>query len=646
MQKIFQPGLIGSVRTKNRAVMTPMGLFLAEVDGRPGERTYAYYEERAKGGIGMIIVEAAGVDDINCCIDAHMLSIAKDDFIQDYEQLVERIHKYDVPVLLQINSYGANSPAVPPAGLWGISEVPSAPGRPAPHMMTRDEIKIMEQRYIDAAVRAKKAGFDGVVVHAAHSYLLLQSITPYYNNRTDEYGGSTENRCRMASEIISGIKAKLGKNFAVTVRFPGDQFTPDIPGTYGLDEGIRIAKEFEKAGADALDISNGNTFNPSANCEPFSYRQGWKKHVAKAIKEAVSIPVIATNTVKDMEYADSLLEEGVSDFVGTGRATICDPFFIKKAKDGDILGTRKCIGCLFCRERLYDKMPIYCAVNPRIGQEYRYPAEYPMDGNGRSVAVIGGGPAGMEAAVVMANRGFDVTLFEKNDELGGSMNLADKAQFKERITRFTETMVEELRRLGVKLVLGHEATPEEVKAINPIGIICACGAEPIVPNMPGVKAANVTTSHDVISGKVKVSGRVAVIGSGMTGLECAEKLAHDGCSISIIEMQDHVGPGMYGIIVDDTMSRILPGNPDIYLNHALKAVTENGVLVHDIINDQDKEICADYVVLSLGVRPRRDMLDKYSEICENIIAVGDNVQGGRIPQAVRFAYTRAMDFLR
>lgn len=644
MKKLFEPGMIGNVRTKNRAIMSSMGMFLAEADGRPGERTIRYYEERCKGGIGMINLEATGVDDINCCIEPHMLNLAHDGFVQDFERLVDTIHKYDVPVFVQLYSTGAMSRQVP-AGVWAISDVPITPGGESYHVMTKDEIKIVEQRFIDAACRAKKAGFDGVELHAAHSYMLLQFLTPYYNTRTDEYGGSVENRCRIFGEIIQGIRAKLGPNFPINVRFPGDQFTPDIPGTYGLDEGIAIARELERLGATALNISNGNTFNPSANCEPFSYQSGWKKHVAKAIKQAVSIPVIATNTVKDAEFAEQMLEEGVSDFVALGRSTICDPYFMKKAAKGDTLGTRKCIGCLFCRERLAAKMPIFCAVNPRMAQEYLYPREYPQDGNGRSIAVIGGGPAGMESAIVMASRGFSVTLFDKNNELGGSMNLADKAQHKEKITRFTQTLIEELRRLNVRTVLGHEATYEEVKALEPVGIVMACGAEPVIPPMPGIDRPNVTTSHDVISGKTSVSGTVAVIGSGMTGLECAEKLADEGCKLAMIEMQSFVGPGMFKIIVDDTMSRILPAKPDIYLSHALKEVTDRGVLVKDLATGEDKEIEADYVVLSLGVRPRKHLLDTFGGITENIIAVGDNVQGGRIPHAIRFAYNRCMDFL-
>ncbi len=644
MKKLFEPGMIGNVRTKNRAIMSSMGMYLAEADGRPGERTIRYYEERAKGGIGMINVEATGVDDINCCIQPHMLNLAHDGYIQAFERLVDTIHKYDVPVFVQLYSTGCLS-AQTPAGVWAISDVPFKPGMPSFHVMTTEEIKIVEQRFVDAAVRAAKAGFDGVELHAAHSYLLLQMLTPYYNTRTDEYGGSVENRCRIFAEIIAGIREKLGKNFPVNVRFPGDQFTPDIPGTYGLEEGIAIAKELERAGATALNISNGNSFNPSANCEPFSYRFGWKKHVAKAIKDAVSIPVLATNTIKSAEDAEQMLEEGVSDFVVLGRSQICDPEFMNKAKKGDTLGTRKCIGCLFCRERLAAAMPIYCAVNPRMAQEYLYPAKPAQDGNGRKVVVIGGGPAGMESAIVMAQRGFAVTLFEKEQQLGGSMNLADKAQFKERITAFTATLVEEIRRLNITVITGHEPTRAEVEALQPDGMILACGAAPIVPPMPGVDRPNVTTSHDVISGRTHVSGKVAVIGSGMTGLECAEKLADEGCELAIVEMQSFVGPGMFPIIVDDTMSRITPANPDIYLRHAMKAVTDKGVLVTDLSTGEDKEIPADYVVLSLGVRPRKQLLDTFGGITEHLLTVGDNVKSGRIPQAIRFSYNRVIDFM-
>lgn len=646
MKKLFEPGKIGNLKIKNRTVMSPMQPMYGELDGSAGPRTIAYYEERARGGVGMIIVEATNVDSINNTPWDYQLCLDKDRYISSFQRLTEAVHKYDCKIFVQLHSYGAKS-AMTPNGLpWGASEIPVAPGGVSAHKMTTDEIKIVEQRFVDAAVRASKAGFDGVELAGAHGYLLAQFLSPYYNNRDDEYGGCAENRCRIYTEIIQGIHAALGRGFPVSVRFPGDEFTPDIPGTLTVDDCQEIAKIFEAAGADVLNVSYGNNFNANANCEPYSYVSGWKKHVPKRVKEAVSIPVISTNTIKDPNFAEQMLEEEVSDFVALGRTLIADPFFVKKAKAGDVVGIRKCIGCMFCREQLYAKQPIKCALNPRVGFEFVYPKEFEQDGNGRSVAVIGGGPAGMEAAFVLANRGFKVTLFERENTLGGSMNLADKGEHKEKITRLTETMSEELRRLGVSLRLGEEPTVDSVKALEPAGVVMACGAEPIIPPIEGVEHDFVVTVHDVISGKKSVSGDVVIIGSGMTGLECAEKLCLDGCRVSLVEMQSSVGPGMFSIIVDDLMGRIAPCSPAVYTSCALTGISEAGAIVKDLKSNTIRELKADYVVLSLGVRPKAKLAEEFEAAFDNIICVGDNVKSGRIPHAMKDAYIKSLVFLK
>ena len=643
--KLFTPGKIGSLRIKNRAVMPPMQVLYGENDGHPGPRTIAYYEERAKGGVGLIIIEATAVDDINNTLWDHQLSLTANRYRTDWMLLTEAIHAHDCRVFIQLHHYGAKSAPTPSGAPWAPSDIPALPGGKPGHPMTVEEIKIEQQRFIDAAVRAKQSGFDGVELAGTHGYLLHQFLSPYYNNRTDAYGGSAENRCRFYTEMIEGIHAACGKDFPVSVRFPGDEFTPEIPGTLTLADGVEIAKILESAGADCLNVSNGNNFNANANCEPYSYISGWKKHVAKAVHDAVSIPVLATNTIKSPEFAEQMLEEEVSDFVCLGRALIADPMFMKKAAAGDSLGIRKCLGCMFCREQLYAQMPIRCALNPRTGFEFAESSRLPQDGKGRSVAVIGAGPAGMEAAIVLRARGFAVTLYEKDGQLAGSMNLADKAFHKEKIRYAAETMAEELRRLGVLVISGHAPTVEEIKAIHPAGVVVACGARPIIPDVPGVDLPNVVTSHDVISGRKAVSGRVAVIGAGMTGLECAESLCMAGHEVSIVEMLPNVGAGMFSVIVADMMSRINSYHPAVYTGHQLKAIREDGLTAVNLSTGEEVFLPADTVVLSLGVRPDTETAEVFRAAFDQVIVVGDNEKSGRIPHAIRDGYSKARVFL-
>ena len=291
-------------------------------------------------------------------------------------------------------------------------------------------------------------------------------------------------------------------------------------------------------------------------------------------------------------------------------------------------------------------MPVKRAVNPRVGYESVYPLVPEQDGAGRVVVVIGGGPAGMQSAVTLAKRGFDVTLFEKEDTLGGTMNLADKGPHKEKITRFVETMKAEVERAGVKVLLGKAPSIDEVKALAPEGVVMAAGAAPIVPRIPGVDKPHVCTAYDVISGDVKVSGKVALIGSGITGLECAEMMLNEGCQVAMVEMLDAVGTGMFSVIINDIMSRIKPKDPTMYLHTMLTEIGDGYVMVKDVKTGEEKRIEADHVVLSLGVAPRADVLAEYRSAFKNVICVGDNAQRGRIPHATKEGYIKSLVFLK
>ena len=418
-KKLFEPGRIGGLTIRNRAVMSPMGTDLADIRGNATPRLIAYYTERAKGGIGLIINEYTGVDDVDSIPTQHNLRMAQDYNVQEAEELTRSVHAYGAKIFAQLHHGGATSKSAF-TGRQNLSPsgVPMAPGGEVPREMTLEDIKRVQEKFIAAAIRCKKAGYDGVELHGAHSYLIAQFFSKYYNRRTDAYGGSLENRCRFIDEIIAGIRAKLGR-YPISVRICGDEMT-DEPGFLTLEDGLEIGRHLEVQGIDCINISNGSSWNGNANCEPFSYTPGWKKHVAKAFKEALSIPVIATNTIKDPDFAESLLEEGVSDFVALGRSQFADPEFMNKAKAGRPESIRKCIGCMYCRERLLgNAMPVECSLNPRLGREYRYRwQDLQKNGNSRPVVVVGGGPGGLECAEMILEQGHSLAMVEMNPTVG------------------------------------------------------------------------------------------------------------------------------------------------------------------------------------------------------------------------------------
>lgn len=662
-KKLFTPGRIGSMTIKNRGIMMPMATDMADKDGLPTQRQIRYYQERAKGGLGMIIHEYTGVDDIDSIPSIHNLRIARDYHISALEELTDAVHLYGCRIVAQIHHGGATSnPAFTGRDNLAPSAVPIADGRPVPREMSLEDIRRVQGKFIDAAVRCKKAGYDGVELHGAHGYLIAQFFSKYYNRRTDEYGGSVENRCRFIAEIIEGIRSRLGPAFPVLVRMCGDEMTP-TEGFLTLEDGIEIAKYLETLGIDAINISNGSARNGDANCEPFSYQPGWKKHVAKAYREALHIPVIATNTIKDPDFAEQLLQEGVCDFVGLGRSQLADPQFMKKAKAGQADQIRRCIGCLYCRERvLGSSLPIRCSVNARTAREIEFPYLH-KTGGGKIVAVIGGGPAGMEAARVLALRGFHPVLFEKNHELGGTLNIADKPLLKDKITALTASMKAELAALDVEVRTDAEATPELVAQLDPAGVILACGAQPVIPDIPGMKAGLdsgfIVTAEDVVCGNTQLTsakageaaGDICIIGSGLTGLETAEMLLAKGFHVSIAEMLPEIGPGIFGAIRNDELSRILPHDPDLYPGHQVLSVecgsTASGsVTAKDLTTGETVTIPADTVVLAVGIRPRTEMIEQFQNAFDNVITVGDALKGGRIATAIRQGFEAAYVFGR
>lgn len=630
-------GMIGRLTMPNRVVMPAMGVNLAAPDGGVTDDVIAFYEARARGGTGLIITEVTRIAGGAGISDPCQLAAYRPSDIASLQRLVDAVHKYDTRIFIQLQHPGREaSPII--AGEQPVAPSPvanPAPGHAVPRELSKEECAVLAQRFVSGACIAQAAGADGVELHGAHGYLINEFLSPAMNFRTDEYGGSFENRMRFVREILAGIRAACGA-FPVSVRINAEEA---LPGGIDLVLAARIAAALEQAGADAINVSCY-----TAGCiEPGTYDEGCKKHMAAAVRRAVKVPVISVSNIKRPDVAEALLREGVCDFVGVGRAQLADPDWCEKAFSGRSDEIRKCIGCLGCFGEIAKARRVKCAVNPVTGREREY-ANPALNGNGRVVAVVGGGPAGIEAALTLKARGFAPVVFEEGVRLGGTLNTADRGYGKDKITRYVDSLIAQIERAGVEVRLGQRVTPEAVQAINPCGVFIACGAEPVIPPIPGVEQARVFTAEDVLLGRVRPAGAVAVIGSGMTGLETAEMLAMDGCALTLVEMLGALGPGMYPSVVEDVMSRITPHEPRVLTGHRLASVTPDGVELTRLSDGGTVFVKADHVVLAIGVRPRRQVADAFRAAFPNAQVVGDGRKGGRILEATQDAHGRAFAF--
>lgn len=644
-KKLFKSGYIGSCRIKNRVVMPAMTTIFAGQDNLPTEEMMLFYEERAKGGVGLIITECFGVEPkhgilVPCELRANPIGTIA------YERMLARVHKHGAKMFAQINHGGVNlDPAFNNGFIVGPSDVPGLSGI-VPHPLTIEEIEEIKKGFITTAFLCKLAGFDGVELHAAHGYLLSSFLSGYFNRRQDAYGGSLENRARFLIEILTGVKAACGKDFPVSVRLNASEYDDMHEGSFKLPEAVEVAKMLEANGADAINVSCSNYFTNETACEPYSYEQGWRRNDAAAIRKAVNIPVIGTNTIKDPEFAEQLLEEGVSDFVAVGRAQIADPEWCRKAKEGRSKEIRRCLSCCYCLESEGIVAHARCSVNPRVGKGTAFQDPPRKDGAGRPVVVIGGGPAGMEASIILGQRGFDVTLFDKGDSLGGSMNLADKTMpYKDKLTKLNRVLINEVERAGVHVRLNTEATVDMVKELKPAAVFLAGGAAPMVPQIPGIDSAKAVHVNDYISGKREVTGKVVLVGGGLTGLEAAEMLTNSGkvTELTIADMLPEIGMGVFNVMMRDIEHHL--DNPTKLPGHMLSAITEKGAVFTRTADNSTVEVEADYVVLALGLRRREDVIRAFDENFDQVITIGENRRApGRIAEAVSDGFEAAYCF--
>ena len=642
--RLFSPVRIGGVEIKNRVAMTPMGVNLAAAGGGVNDDIIAFYEARARGGIGLIISEICRVMDGAGAGEPCQLAARNGGDLQGLERLIDTVHNYGTRMFVQLHHPGRQG-SVFCGGEQPVSAsaVESPVNGEAPRALTIPEIEKIEQAFVTGARIAQMAGADGVELHGAHGYLINSFLSPYLNRRDDRYGGGFENRMRFLLEIVAGIRAACGRVLPLGVRLSAEEFLEDKGND--LATTCRIAAELEKAGVDFLDISCTIPDSPriTACIEPGTFEQGWKKYMAAEIRKHVKIPVIAVANIKEPDVAEAILEEGCCDLVGVARAHLADPAWCNKAKAGKAETIRKCIGCLVCFDEIEHGRHVKCSVNPTTGREreFAHPAH---DGAGRTVAAIGGGPAGFTAAMVLQERGFHAVLFDPSPRLGGTLNVADKGIGKEKITRLVDSMIAQAAESGVELRLGEEATIEKVRALSPCGVFVACGARPFIPPVPGIDGKNVFVAEDVLLGRAAVRGDCVIVGSGMTGLETAEVVLKAGHKVTVVDMLPEIGAGANMVVILDLRQRMAPFNPTYLPGHRLSRISAASVELECMASGLPVSVPADTVILALGVRPQTEVVDRFKAAFPDARVVGDAVRGGRIVDATQCAYGQAFVF--
>lgn len=643
--KLFSAGQVGSLRLKNRIIMPAMGTFLTSDTEAVTPKLIDHYVARAKGGVGLIIVEGCAVVDSRLGGLWHLIRLDNDKYIAGHYELVETVHLSGARIVLQLLHPGRLASLEATEGRQPVAPSPIMvqtpelifPGMVPPREISPDEIGELVEDFASAAARARRAGYDGVECHGAHGYLIHEFLSPVTNKRADNYGGSIENRVRFPIEIVRRIRGKCGKNFPVLFRMTAED-TAD--GGYTLEDAKVMAKYLEDAGVDALDITMGGIEDKdgiSRNVDPTSYPQGWRIPYVAAIKEEVQIPTIAVGVIREPEFAESVLAEGKADFIAIGRGLLADPEWAKKAYEGRPEDIRKCISCNHCGLSFIQKTPIRCTVNAATGREKEF-AEITQAAVPKEVMIVGSGPAGMEAARIACLRGHRVSLYEKGKGLGdGQLSLCSKPPHKEKMNWVGEFLATQVQKLNVEVHLESEVTAETVRAVKPDVLIVATGATLLIPEIPGINKKHVVTAHDVLYGKVSIEGKqVAVLGGFSMGCETAEFLAERDNKVMIISRSPARALARGANLSNrvDLIVRISKNENITVLNdHNVKEISDEGIVVMDK-RWQERFLKADRVILARGVKPVNDLAEQLKDEIKEVYTIGDAAEPRDIAAAI------------
>jgi 2,4-dienoyl-CoA reductase (NADPH2) len=640
-KKLFEPCKVGRVELKNRIIMPPMSTNYAE-DGWVTERMRNYYVERAKGGASLIMVEDAIVDYPMGRHLMYPLRIDDDKCLPGLRSLAEAIKAAGAKAALQLGHAGRKAGKVAGNGYLALTrgQIPVAPSRIAhpatgyvvPRELTFDEIEELIDKFAEAARRVRDAGFDALSLHCAHMYLVNQFLSPASNQRTDEYGGDLDGRFRFLQRIIEKIKHRVGEDYPMLCRINGEE---PLANGLKLEDNKKIARKLEEAGMDAISVSYGNSgivlHTPDfvSSIAPMRIPRGCLVRFAEGIKQAVSLPVIAGGRINSPELAEQILEEGRADLISMGRALLADPGLPRKTAEGRTEDIRPCIACLQgCGRRLEldSELGITCTVNPAVGKEEELRIT-PADKR-KKILIAGGGPAGMQAAIVAALRGHQVLVYEEGDELGGQMLVARIPPGKEEIANLIDYLRIQVKKLGVEIKLKTRVSPEIVRQIRPDVLILAIGARPFMPEIPGIDGENVVTAIEALKGDVQLKDKIAILGGGQVGTETAEFLAQKGKQVILIEMLAQVASDIPNTGRQLLLFSLEDLNVRVLTTTKAEQVTATGVTVSKL--GQKQFIEADTILLALGAKPDTELAGTLRNQVPELYLIGDCMEPRKI----------------
>jgi 2,4-dienoyl-CoA reductase-like NADH-dependent reductase (Old Yellow Enzyme family)/thioredoxin reductase len=625
---LFEPGRIGKIGLKNRIVFPPMVTHMATSEGGITDQLIDYYAERARGGVGLVVIEGSFPSPIG---HPKRIALDHDRRIPGLQRLVEAIHKGGAKAVIEVNTHMGRQDQYP----MSPSDVPHPITGVKPRPATLADIKKLREEYGEAAKRVKEAGFDGIMIHGGTGYLVAEFLSPLVNRRTDEYGGDVRRRARFPLELVEVTREKVGSDYPIIFRVMSHE---RVAGGLDTEDAIPICKMFQENGVDAIDVTTGSAVSHEWTAPPMYLPAGCNTDVSEAIKREVRIPVSVAGKINDPYLAEQILRERKADFVDIGRGLLADPNFVNKTIEGRVADIRKCIACVRCGEQILVSMdPVMCTVNPAAGKEKEFEAKLEVVGKKKKVLVLGGGPAGMEAAIIADQRGHDVTLWEKSETLGGNLNLAVIPSGKGDMKNFLNYLNKQLKESRVKINLEKEATIESVKEFSPDAVVVAIGSNPFIVDIPGIGGEYVLGFSEVLSGRKEVAGKKMVVwGAGFVGCEVAYFLAEKGNDVTLIFPEPEPAPDVaYPDMRKLLLTKLEESKVKIVVGvKQFREITSKGIA---FIDKEEKEVFieATNIVLATGARPKSTFARSLRSVIPELYEVGDCVETRRLLEAIR-----------